>query len=99
MGWSGITISSERTEIVEDLQENTKMTQIAGTGAESRQCAICRADDQELHLDHSYRTGRTRGLLWRQCNCALGMLRDSPKKLRAALQYLLKPPAQALQCM
>jgi Recombination endonuclease VII len=63
------------------------------------QCAICRADDQELHLDHSYRTGRTRELLWRQCNCVLGMLRDSPKKLRAALQYLLKPPAQALQCM
>jgi hypothetical protein len=54
-------------------------------------CAICMADNQELHTDHSYRTGRTRGLLCRQCNCGLGMLGDSPKLLRAALQYFANP--------
>ena len=59
-------------------------------------CPICGRDGRELFVDHSYRTGRTRGLLCRQCKCGLGMLGDSAKRLRAALLYLLKPPAQAL---
>ena len=35
-GWSGIAISSQREEIVKDLPENTKITQIAEIDAESR---------------------------------------------------------------
>jgi hypothetical protein len=59
-------------------------------------CAVCGRDDVELFVDHSYRTGRTRGLLCRQDNAAIGMLKDSPNRLRAALQYLLKPPARQM---
>jgi Recombination endonuclease VII len=61
-------------------------------------CAICGRDDVDLHIDHSRRTGKTRGLLCRQHNTALGMFHDSPKLLRQALAYLLKPPAQRLAC-
>ena len=56
-------------------------------------CAICGRDDVELHVYHSYRTGRTRGLLCRTCKTGLGQLKDSAKRLRAALHYLLRPPA------
>jgi hypothetical protein len=58
-------------------------------------CAIC-GEEKELHQDHSYRTGKTRGGLCRQCNCALGMLKDSPSRLKRALAYLRNPPAKAL---
>jgi Recombination endonuclease VII len=61
---------------------------------EDGKCAVCGRDDVELFTNHSYRTGRTRGLCCRTCNTALGMFSDSPKLLRAALQYLTKPPAQ-----
>jgi Recombination endonuclease VII len=58
-------------------------------------CAIC-GEEKELYQDHSYRTGKMRGGLCRQCNCALGMLKDSPSRLRKALTYLQNPPANAL---
>jgi hypothetical protein len=59
-------------------------------------CAICGKDDVALFVDHSYRTGRTRGLLCRQHNTALGMFKDSPTLLRAALAYLRHPPARRI---
>jgi hypothetical protein len=60
-------------------------------------CAICKRADVELHVDHSHRTVRTRGLLCRTCNTGLGQLKDSTKRLRAALHYLLRPPARLLE--
>ena len=60
-------------------------------------CAIC-GEVTELFTDHSYRTGKTRGLLCRQCNTALGMLKDSPTRLRKALVYLRNPPAKEISC-
>ena len=58
-------------------------------------CAICGAEG-ELYIDHSYRSGKTRGLLRRQHNAALGMFKDSPTLLKRALAYLQNPPAKAL---
>lgn len=51
------------------------------------QCAICGHEDVEQHLDHSHRSGKTRRLLCRQQNVALGMFHDSPKLLWRALPY------------
>jgi hypothetical protein len=59
-------------------------------------CAIRGCEATDLHVDHSYRTGRVRGLLCRQHNTALGMFRDSPTLLRAAVAYLQNPPAKRL---
>jgi hypothetical protein len=58
-------------------------------------CALC-GEEKELYQDHSYRSGKMRGGLCRQCNCPLGMLKDSPSRLRKALAYLQNPPAKAL---
>jgi hypothetical protein len=58
-------------------------------------CAVC-GEEKELFKDHSYRSGTLRGGLCRQCNCAAGMLKDSPKRIRRLLAYLANPPAKTL---
>jgi Recombination endonuclease VII len=61
-------------------------------------CAIALCDaTTDLHLDHSYRDGKTRGYLCRVHNTALGMFKDSEKMLRAAIRYLRNPPAKRLR--
>ncbi len=58
-------------------------------------CAICRVDITQwsgkrspVHVDHSHATGQVRGLLCRDCNTALGILKDDPDRLRAAAKYI-----------
>lgn len=38
--------------------------------------------------DHDHKTGKLRGLLCSNCNTALGLLKDSPIRLKQALTYL-----------
>jgi hypothetical protein len=55
-----------------------------------------RQEGAALYQDHSYRSGKIRGGLCRQCNCASGMLKDSPTRIKRLLAYLANPPAKAL---
>jgi hypothetical protein len=73
------------------LDERTALVEVQG-GA----CAIC-GEVTELHLDHSYRTGKTRGLLCRTCNTGCGQFGDSVKRLQAAIRYLRHPPYQQMK--
>jgi hypothetical protein len=59
-------------------------------------CPICGRDGRELFVDHSYRTGRTHGLLCRQCNCGLGMLGDSPKKIEGCPTISTEAPSPGI---
>jgi hypothetical protein len=65
---------------------------------QGRRCGICGEvfPEKDLMTDHSYRTGKTRGLLCRQHNAALGFWKDSPTMLKKALAYLKNPPGKAL---
>lgn len=54
-------------------------------------CAICRQVDhvsRRLHVDHCHSTGRVRGLLCGPCNSVIGLAREDPAVLRAAIDYL-----------
>ena len=52
-------------------------------------CEIC-GSTKSLHIDHCHTTGKVRGPLCRGCNHALGNMKDSPERLRAAADYLEK---------
>jgi hypothetical protein len=51
-------------------------------------CAICKVEQDGLHVDHDHATLRVRGLLCMKCNTALGLLQDSPDNLQRAIKYL-----------
>lgn len=58
--------------------------------AHGDRCAICRneGNGRALCVDHDHSTGEVRGLLCAGCNAAIGMMKDSPLRLRAAAAYL-----------
>lgn len=43
-----------------------------------------------LHVDHDHKTGRVRGLLCSNCNQALGLLKESPERIRLLVKYIEK---------
>ena len=62
----------------------------------AERCLICGRRFNEMLpkvVDHAHdKTQRIRGILCRDCNVALGLLRDDPRALRAAFDYLTRPP-------
>lgn len=52
-----------------------------------KSCAIC-GGKSELVGDHDHATGKPRGILCRKCNLAIGNMRDEPRFLREAANYL-----------
>lgn len=63
-------------------------------------CAICQQPEyrlkskgstpKRLAVDHCHKTQQNRGLLCHDCNIALGLFRDDPLRLAAAIAYLKK---------
>ena len=52
-------------------------------------CAVCRhPDSRRLVVDHDHKINRVRGLLCGQCNTAIGLLKENPKTLKRAINYL-----------
>ncbi len=64
--------------------------------SQSGTCAICKQPEtatrlgkvKALSVDHCHKTGAIRGLLCSDCNTGIGKLKDDPKVLRSAIQYL-----------
>lgn len=56
-------------------------------------CVLCREEcssGQRLSVDHNHDTGKVRGLLCRNCNRGLGLLKEDPSVLLRAIEYLGK---------
>ena len=57
-------------------------------------CKICglapkgKRHHARLHVDHCHATGKIRGMLCHSCNTAIGLFKENPNALRAALEYL-----------
>lgn len=61
--------------------------------AQDGRCAICRTRAEDaprriLAIDHCHSTGKIRGLLCDSCNHGVGMFKDSPELMKAAIDYL-----------
>ena len=62
--------------------------------AQDRKCKICGVEGgannrgDKLAVDHCHASGRIRGLLCHKCNTALGLFKDNPENLAAAIRYL-----------
>jgi len=58
-----------------------------------RRCMICKSIEGDggistLHIDHSHKTGKIRGVLCRFCNNGIGNFKDEPELLRRSAEYL-----------
>ncbi len=58
-------------------------------------CAVCESTlngsrYSKLAIDHDHKTGKVRGLLCSNCNTAIGLLKDSPRRCRSAAEYLAR---------
>lgn len=57
-------------------------------------CAICQSPENgryaHLSVDHNHDTGKIRGLLCNNCNRGIGLLKDDPKILEQAKEYIEK---------
>ena len=63
----------------------------------SRCCAICGrrpTNGISLHVDHSHKTGKIRGLLCFRCNNGIGDFRENPEIIGKAAAYIVRdwPP-------
>lgn len=58
-------------------------------------CAICK-ERPATDVDHDHSSGRVRGMLCAQCNSGLGALKDDPKLIWAAIDYLDPVPVEEL---
>lgn len=85
----------------EDAKHNESLVLQHGIGkdeydkmyfSQSGCCAICGIHQSELKkrlaVDHDHKTGKIRGLLCSNCNCAIGLLHDEPVVIEMALTYL-----------
>ena len=73
-----------------DLTPEQKQTQI---DYQNNQCAICQLElsdniSSDIHIDHNHETKKLRGILCSKCNMGIGMFKDNPIYLQAAIDYL-----------
>ena len=59
--------------------------------AQDNKCGACGdtfVDQKSTHVDHCHSTGKIRGLLCRDCNIALGLLKDDPERIQGLKNYI-----------
>jgi Recombination endonuclease VII len=59
--------------------------------AQDGRCAICgEKPDHDLRVDHDHGTGAVRALLCNLCNTGIGSLREDPRIMLEAIEYLAR---------
>lgn len=66
-------------------------------------CAICEKPETakrngkvlRLSVDHDHKTGKPRALLCAACNRAIGLMKEDPQRLEAAVRYLRQHAGQS----
>ena len=98
------TYTEEEKAVKRDksLQARYKITQEEydeWSKIQQHSCAICgeKSSPKRLAVDHCHITGIIRGLLCSNCNRAIGLLKDNPRLLRGAADYLEKNGTTTIQ--
>lgn len=90
--WANYSQARERAWRVSHGIDFTWSEYVAMNDAQGGRCAICDRREsslpKSLAVDHDHTNGKVRGLLCDDCNLALGRLRDDPKLLLRAAEYL-----------
>lgn len=55
--------------------------------ARKKGCEVC-GSHEGTSIDHDHKTDRIRGILCRNCNTSLGLLKDDPQRLVKLAKYL-----------
>jgi hypothetical protein len=66
--------------------------------AATKRCRICKTDFRrasDKHVDHDHASGAVRGVLCGNCNRAIGLFQNDPRRLRTAAAYLTTVPEWA----
>jgi hypothetical protein len=59
--------------------------------AQNGACAICNERfTRDPHIDHNHATGAVRELLCNNCNTGIGLFKENPERMEAAIVYLRK---------
>ena len=78
--------------------------------AQGHRCLVCRRllvatrseltpDSEVAAVDHDHDTGIVRGLLCRACNTSMGLVSDSPERLRQLADYLDSHAVKEVPCV
>jgi hypothetical protein len=51
-------------------------------------CYICKQKNDKLHIDHNHSTGEVRKLLCKECNMALGLVKENLTTINNMIKYL-----------
>lgn len=86
--WSCSTADRERQRDKKSRHHGLTQSE-AQAMKRSAKCEIC-GSIEDLKIDHDHASGAIRGVLCHHCNVAIGHMRDSPERLRAAADYLEK---------
>jgi Recombination endonuclease VII len=55
---------------------------------QNNKCKICECEMKSTQIDHNHSTGKVRGLLCRNCNTSLGLLKENTKVLYNMISYI-----------
>lgn len=86
---------AKRLENLEIFNENNrvrilkKKEEIAGR-LKPEACEICGSNHWKISFDHDHKTGKFRGWICHNCNCALGYSGDNITTLKKLISYLRK---------
>lgn len=79
---------------LEEVSKQSPMYKLIESN-QAKVCAICQEPSAtKLFRDHDHKTGYIRGLLCSNCNAGLGMFKDNPRLLAAAIVYLQNHEAE-----
>jgi hypothetical protein len=81
-----------------ELQYNLEVSWEEFVEQHNNLCSICKQPEKlkrdgkvfRLAVDHCHTTGKTRGLLCKSCNIALGEFQDDIDRIKEAIKYLEK---------